>query len=1166
MLEGLRERAVMNERFFLLIVSFVLIAVIFFNLSTLRSVFVGIFALSFYLFLNGRMLGRTFFGDEDWLSKLGFGLFLFISLMALMGIFVQIISEHEFWYLLGMLSATIATVILSYLFGSEGSTKGLSENKVSFFGRVHTFFKGRYIFPVYVSYVVFFVLSLFLLLDVRSGWIRGPIWKVIPPIFLQVYFVATVILGAIVLLPGKTMPKLLCIISHSIFSLSFVIIILYPGILYYDPWYTLARSQESTMLIVVRIFRQTVSVRDLNTLLKGRICFALIATFAETLCVDRYWTTVLLVPVLWGFFAPLALYKITQKISGSKDTSILAAFLTIPNLYFLAWGKLTAAASMGILFFIPFVYFLLQFLSCDEASSIRWFFSSRGIKTYFPALITFASLVAIHFLPMALTISFAVLAFALKQQKTLQVRFFGNLSLFTSIVLSTLVLPLAVIGRGILIPALGTAGFNIEKVLDTSVWMLVFGVSEELPFQDALLYHIFPLLGLIGFAYALQRKKVFNKTLCLFLFLAFGVCLLDYRILEYAVSGERIFGPGRVKVFRDIVAIPFASIVIMISAKSLYGSASKIKSQFRWRNIFAGALVCVSLSAWVVAAVYETYEFYTNGLLATSLEVDAVKYIDEHTNGSYVVLAPHPTAAIGHGFMGYPNYEKMYYSMGKLGAPYEPSVAGMYELMRTTEADVGYYMVSFRASPFDELIAEASRIFGLFKILANENGQIYIFNYKIPPLPQNPDVVAFHWDAPPAYYVQNDLVRVLINPTTGTVDIVDFWGDLYEGIDLDKTLIDGNPIGNLSSVEFYDFQSDKWIEWDPDQETPPAEQFRFKLGFEEDSLIGSLKSGESFIDLHWESGRESALNIETGDFTRLYMPGLVGGEDSYDINSREYGFLYTTAHGDNITLQPAYSSNMTSPTLKYGQIKEHCGFTLTDSHMFYDLYVHNNADMDQWVYIEVWLPNEVYTGTFPPFYYSLDSGETWIFPRHNVETGSVEPVRTTGGAEVNWIVSVPRNPKEIPTQWWTYKDATGGIPVLPENFTDSGGAQNRMFFGFYLPTGDSVLLRLGAAIYYVRPLKVSYVFKESDNIYYGLNNMEMNLIKFYNLHTSSYVGGLKSTQVPLLLSITQGEDDKLDSVSVTLPSNSAFSLLSWVGVDTMIDLNADGIPDLILED
>jgi hypothetical protein len=1157
MLKSLRRKTALNERLFFIGASFVLIAVIFVNANTLRSFFVGISALGFYLFLNGRMLGRTLFGEENGVSRLVLGLILFVSLMGLMGIGVQLVFEPKMWYLCVMLVATITTFVINHFLGINASNEKSDEK---------SFFRRPYTIPVYFSYGVLVVLSFFLVLNARSGWIEGPIWKVISPMFLHIYFIATVALGAIVLLPGKVTLRLLCIVLHSIFSLSLVIIVLYPGILYYDPWYTLAKSQESTMVIYAQgmtgYFDEPISVRALNTLLKGRVCYVFIATFADILCIDRYWTTATLVPILWGLFTPLMAYKITEKIGGSKGTSILAAFLTIPNLYFLAWGKSTTAASLGNLFFIPFVYFMLQFISSDEPFSVRYLFSSRGIKAYFPVFISFASLVTLHFLPMVLATSFVVLAFALKKYRLIKTRFPGNLLLFSSFTFSTFILPFCYVGRGILIPEIGTCAFSVENVLNTSIWTLVFGFSEEIPIQDAMFQDIFAWLGLIGFVYALQRKKVFNKTLCLFLFLAFGVCLIDYRILEYAIVGDKIFGPGRVNVFREIVALPFASVVMMSSAKALFGSPLKVRSRLRWRTILAGLFVCFSLSALTTATVYETYEYYTRGLLATSLEVEAIRFIDEHTNGRYVVLAPHPTTVIGHGLLGYPNPEKMYYSIGLRGAPSEPSVASMVDLMETTEADVGYFVASFRSKNLNKTVAEASKIFGLFKIVNNENGQIYIFDYKIPPLPTSADVMAFYWEAPSAYYVQNDLMRILINPTTKTLDTVDFWGDLYQTIDLEKALVDGNPVGDLVSVEYHDAQTGKWVDWDPETEIPPAEQFKFRLGFEEDSLVGLLERGKPSVDLEWESGRAFSLNFEVGDFTRLYIPGLIGGKDSYDTNSREYGFLYTTTLTDNIVLQPALRANMSSASLTFSEIKKYCNFTL-NNYMWYDLYVQNNAYVDQWAFIEVWLPDTVYVGTFPPFSYSVDDGRTWVRPRFDVETGGPVPVRTLGGVDVNWIVTKPRIPWEEPTPWWTYTKANGGYPELLGNYTDSGGAQNRIIFGVYLPARDRVLLRLGSAVYYVRPLTVGYVFRNSDNAYYGLHNMEQLSIKLYSLDQNAFVGGLEASQRPTSLVVVEDEDGKMHSLRITLPTNTRLSLFGEKDVDTTQDLDDDGVPDLV---
>ena len=134
---------------------------------------------------------------------------------------------------------------------------------------------------------------------------------------------------------------------------------------------------------------------------------------------------------------------------------------------------------------------------------------------------------------------------------------------------------------------------------------------------------------------------------------------------------------------------------------------------------------------------------------------------------------------------------------------------------------------------------------------------------------------------------------------------------------------------------------------------------------------------------------------------------------------------------------------------------------------------------------------------------------------------------------------------------------------MPSTFTDSGGAQNRILLSVYLPSGDEALLQVGFATYYSRPLKVTYVFKDSDDIAYGLRNMREGTIKFYGYGTSAYVGGITTTTIPTSLSATEDETGKFTSVLLTISGDTSFSLLSAKGVDTTIDANGDGIPDRI---
>ena len=1149
MFEDIREKMARREKLLFTVLSFLPVLVIFANSSTLRSFFIGIPAFVIYLLVNGEIVGRAFFEEEKPFFRLTFGLFMFIILMAFTQILSVSVLQIEGWYLLGMILAAIVSSLLNrFLVRYNRPERKTRKGK-------KPLLKEWYNRAIYVSYIVLFVSCFLILLYERSGWViaRPSIWAVIPPIFLQLYFIATFVLVVIVFLPGKVSLKLLLIALHSIFSLLFVPIMVYPGVVSRESWYDFGRA---------RVVLETVSstyatwslgimqfLRAMNSLLKGLSIQLFLVTSAEALSVDMYWSEVLLVPMLWGFFFPLTAYKLTKMIGGGKRASLFAALLTLANFYFLAWGKLTMSDSLGNLFFLIALYLLFRYLS------------SYKTRLLFPIFITLVVLVATHQLPAAMFISLMVLAFALKRYEYFQVRFSSRsrFVLLLAFIVSVFVLPQIIIVRGMLFPALGESSYSLDKLLRYSPWTIVLGVLEQTPVQEALLYYIiFPVLGLIGSVYTIQRKAKFNKTLCVFLFLAFGVCVVDHRILSLVLVGG-LFSGARLHFFMGVTALPFLAIIIESAAKALSGTAMKVRSLLQWKNIAVGALVCIGLSSWVTLMVYDNYVYYTYGLIGTSLEVETIKFIDEHTDGRYVVFAPPHTTLIAWGLIGFPfPAEKTYVEAEKV-----PSVGDMYQEMASVDADVGYFIASsFASADFNKTIDTASNIFGLFQVLTDDVGDTYIFEYKIPPLPQSPDVAAFHWTTPPTYYVQNDLIRVIFNPETRNLAVQDFWGDLYENIGLDETIVGGNSLGNLTKVEYFSVTSNKWLEWTAQTEIAPSSRFEFRFRFENESLIGLVESGRNYVQLEWESDKASTLSLEIGNFKRLYIPGLIGGTDSYDINSQEYGFLYTRSLTDGVVFSPAYKPEVESSFLTYGQIVNYCNLTLTEGYMWYDLYVRNNATMDQWSYIEVWLPDGVYTGSFPPFYFSVDNGKTWVFAPMNVEVGRSVPVKTIRGAEVNWIFTLPRSAKEMPTGWRHYTQAYGVPPEL-SNFTDSGGAQNRMIFGCYLPAKDEVLMRIGVSVYYWRPLKTSYVFRDSDNPSYGLQNMEEGLIKYYNLGPSEYVGGLTLTGNATSLVITQDETGNIESIRISIPSNTGFSLLAAKEVDTDVDADEDGVPDQI---
>lgn len=1166
MIKVLTGKVIEKRKLLFFIVPLVLVLAILVNSVTIKSFPLGFLVLSLYLAINGEFWGNFFLREENHFFRFTFGLMLEILVIVSMGILAILLFQIENWYFLGLIFATIAALIMNFLPRRDNPVGEYHDPEEDVEVEKTSLSKRLYAVPLFGLYISLFAVSFFILLTQRSGWIPGPIWNVVPPIFLQLFFAMTAVLVGILLLPGRFVIKLLLICLHYIFSLSLLVILLYPGIIWYDPWIDLARARIASS--VVQWLGSSVSgmgfFRVLNNIMRGFSLFVMPPIIQGALNIDLYWIYVLFMPLMWGFFVPLISYKITRMMGGDRGASIMASFLTTVSLLYLAWGKLTAGNSFGNLLFLFGLYLILRFLSVHGRAKFR----QRFLLIFVPIGMIFLTLATTHFLPTLMFISAFALAFGLNKYENIHQAFSKRayFLLSSATAFAVLLLPAAVIGRGIVLPMLGTSALSVNQLFSTSVWTFVFGIPEEYGLKAAMLNESLQLIGVIGFIYAFRRSDKFSKTPILFLFLVFAVAFIDYRILNYAMvyAPYHIFAPSRLHAFREMAVIPLAAIALNSALMPLFSFSSKKLSLVRVKDLMVGMLVILVLSAWSTAAIFETYQVYTAGLLATSLEVEVIKYIDEHTDRRYVVLAPVQTAVIGWGFVGLPNFAK-YYVVNKVS----PSVGNLVGNMSTADADIGYFIVSsFRSASFDKTNDQASRLFGLFKVLSNENGQVYVYYFKVPPLPTGPEVTAYYWETPPAYHIQNDLVRVKIDIVKRTLSVEDFWGDLYEGLELDGALVDGRSVGNLTAIEYLDSTTSTWNQWDPYAEIPSSSRFDFRLRFENDYLLGAVESGEASIQLSWQSGQASTLSLSLGGHTRFYIPGLVGVNRSSEVYSRKYGFLYTESLTDNVLLYPAYGSGENRTFLAFDDIKEDCGFylpklTSPEGYMWYDLFVHNIAGTDQWAFIEARLPDTIYIRTFPPFRYSTDDGATWVYAPYSAETRRSDPVVTVGGAEVNWIMSRASNIEATPTMWVSYEKAVGGFAYLPENFTDSGGAENKIIYGFYLPAGDKILVRLGASIYWVRPLEVSYAFKDSEDVDYGLQNMEEYLIRFYSSGSSQYVGGFASTNRPTSLVVTQDETNKLNRVTVTIPANTAFSLLSSKEVNTLLDQNGNGVPDNI---
>lgn len=1133
------------------------------NLTRIRSSVIGMGASIAYITIAGYYIGKAFLVEEEerflrWM----FGIFLVLSLLIFVGTPIVVLYQLDVLGLAVVLSTPPALLLAKTLL--RPNPKGAATEKQEAYGSRFS--------PIYVVYVVLIVYSIYLLLEARSGWVYGVVWSVVSPSFFVVYFLAAFVLVGIILYSGtRVSSKLLLVILFSLVSSVVFALVLYPG----NPGDPMDHLGFARLIYSYGNLKRgfPMTAFHIYWLLKEKGLALLSGTLSKMFLVDVYWIHTFILPVTWSLFMPLTAFKISKLLGWTDKVGIMAGFLLSFYVGFVSWSSRSTGNSLGFVPFFVSVCFSLWYIK--RARRMLWF------------LAVFAALVSTLVHPLTGTMSFIffILAIGLRDYKRQRHEHRHMAHVFLLFVLvSGLLVILALFSLNTLIYRVlapqyaeeAQTAFSLGKLLNTDVWALVFGAYTDYSFKDLALSSFVPFLGIVGLAYALKKAKGQNSKLLVWSMLtAFALCIIMYRILNYAMV-DVLFGPGRLWTFRDLLGVPFVAFVVVSVIEHFESMKSRnpMRSVFvfkKWsvsvvgRYVLTWFFIGLALSALAVASLKRDYE-WLGGLQPTALEVEAVKYIDENTDGRYVVFTMAQTTQIGWGFVGIWNFMKYYHYSNEIGKL--PSVADMTEYMRTYQAGVGYFIASPRTPNLEKTVAEASRMYGLFKVLSNENGKIYIFDYKIPPLPHNypnpnADVTAFYWSTPPGFFVQNGLFRVILG--NASLDVRDFWGDLYESIDFSSTLVGGKPIGSLTSIDRYNPSLETWMEWDSGDSNVSSSQTQFRLNFETDSLVGVVDSGSPQVRLWWESGQESTLSLQTGDFKRLYVPGLVSGADSYNVSSREFGMLYTTSQTPNVVIRPVFKSEgAEGSSFIFNDIENYGNLTITTGYLSYELHVHNVDALDQWANIEVWVPDVIYGGTFPPFEYSVDDGESWSGSLTYTNFPQGIPIRTYGGAEVNWYFSRPADSVESPVVYRAFSSAMGGSSFPPESFTDSGGGQKRMLFGLYLPAGDKVLLRIGFSVYYSRPLKITYVFTDSDHIIYGLFNMESNLIKLYNFASASFVGGWNSTQRPSSLGITEDETGQIESALIRFPAGTIFYFYAAREIDTTIDVNGDGIPDRIL--
>lgn len=1010
------------------------------------------------------------------------------------------------------------------------------------------------------------------------------------PLVMPVYFAAALFVVAILLSDEKTWFKITLLIVYSLFSFSFFVVV-YDAGYGWDQWVHLGYSRRvyenayydprGNPLIFSFFYPGRSILSRIYYSSRSVFQYSLSVIFARTFYVDLYWSHLLLIPISWGMFVPLICYAVAKALCGDEKSALLSSFLVTSIAALIFWGAVSVPQSVGILFYFFTVFLALKYLS------------DSGNKFLLPTLLSALASLGAHFVPGVLSFSVVFLVFVFKKRQTLESRN-DKIVLIQAVVISASLLPLLFFVQRYFYPIF--IDFSLSKLsklsLFEAVQSLLFTEYGDYTLADFVSKGgIIDILGFLALVYGLLKPEKVNRAVCRFLFLSFLIVAIDNRIVEWFMVG--VVGHERIWPSASLIAISSAGFAINELSSFLFSKithGNPVEKGVGRRGVFRrfktsakGALFIVilvlSLAGLVTASVYNGYykwmpERY-GGL--TGYDFEAAKYIDATTPGVYVVVCDNWFRLAGYAVVGIENPRAYYASTYDDDAmalfkrmATNPSPNLMIEAASVNNATFQYFVVSSNSPhipsgiTLSQIVEKASAYFDLYGVFGDEEKLfLYIFRYRTPPTPTSSDVSALFWRKPSSYVVQNDLLRVLV-PRNESLEVRDFSGKLYEGLRFDRTLVDGSPLGNVSKVEYFDLVNKEWTSWaelDDDVASTFAlrQQFRFRLLFGRVALVAIVERGKPFVQLYWESLDGSAHDVksylQTGEFELFRISGLTDTDRPGSVLSRRFGPYYTVGRTENVELHPAYNYSIHSNDLLPKQVRDYCNLTTTVSYFWSDLYVDNDAAFDQWVYVEVYLPDEVAVGVLPPFYYSVDGGLTWT-RAHN------GPLKTVNGTEVNWVISRARygliygKPpvyNKDPVEWTYFLKAAGGKSDLPEGFLNSGGVWNRIIFGMYLlgdtnannemssgkDEGDQVLIRFGTGRY-GSFLDATYALNDSDDAFYGLRNMNDVFVSFSTKGVDN--GGISFTKVLRSLFIKATAEDKVSYVAFNIPDNTTFSL------------------------
>lgn len=708
-----------------------------FNALTLQSPLIGVVAAVAYLAVGGYSVRNVFRkgqGSGSWVL----GILFLMILVGIMGWAFTIsykLESMEVFVVLAVASF-LAWIIGKFTRGPEPAAQA-SGISVAVPLRILELMYGASVF------------FLFLLLLQSRTLVPMTIWNTLNPLVVPMFFLSSVLLIVVLISGEKWQISLTLVIVQSILAHAFFVVIFDAGY-GVDQWAALGWTRR---LFDGSYYPEGV-LFNLNVDLPGRsliyqllksigVAFqpTLSTVLARLFSVDVYWVHMVLVPLLWGIFAPVIAYHLTETITEKKSLALIASILTLAAPSLILWGSVSVPNSLGFLLFFFDFLLLADYLSSDH--SILW------------TLLAVSATILAHMLPGVIISALMVIAFVFKNSSRFKWNKVRMIVLISVAAAGFALLPMALMMGGVSYPALTGAQFTLNRLKGLSPFnaaMLLFvGGYGDLTFKESAIRGLLPLLGLLGLVYVnLSASFVRNKMLARFSLLAFALVMIDSRVIEAFLINVP-FSASRVWVLGDLLSIPFAAIFMARVADYLLrnvaaGTSQSVISGYRrvLGNLSVVFLV-LGLSALITMSLTLGYTVANSPSSAqnaylTASELDAARFINSMAKERYVVVSYTFFKLAGYAVVGTNNpgaYYSMLYDYGWMDQLFNEvshgSALGMYDATVVNNASLAFYVTSRARYPKDaDQVIQSLQDRPDFRLEAVFQDDVYVFSYRPP--------------------------------------------------------------------------------------------------------------------------------------------------------------------------------------------------------------------------------------------------------------------------------------------------------------------------------------------------------------------------------------------------------------------------------------------------